>query len=211
MTDMAKSGVPSSIADRLYRLSFQQYRAMVEANILTKYDKIELLEGLMVHKRPKTHGHVIATELTHGVLMDAIPDGWFCSMQNPIAMPESDSEPEPDAKIVRGKIRDYTHRYVEARDVALVVEAADASLPEDQGFKKFLYARASIPFYWIINIPANRLEIYSDPTGPEPSPDYRRRTEFGPEDVIPLILDGREVARIAVGDILPQMPPATDR
>ena len=194
---------PAPIADRLYRLTFAQYRAMVQADILTTNDRIELIEGLMVHKRYKTPAHILATGLTQDTLIKALPVGWYCSMQNPIAMPESNSEPEPDSKVVRGKPRDYTDRYVGPQDVALVVEAADASLPEDQTIKTALYARSSIPFYWIINIPANRLEVYSDPTGPDPSPDYRRRSEHGPDDVIPLILDGQEDARIAVRDLLP--------
>ena len=188
-----------SIADRLYRLSFAQYRAMAEAGILTKYDRVELIEGLMAHKYPKTAEHVMVTNLLHGSLQDSIPPGWYVSMQNPIAIPEYESEPEPDAKIVRGEIRDYTHRYVGPRDVGLAVEAADSSLGDDQTIKKSLYARSLIPFYWIVNILDKRLEIYSDPDGS----NYRMRSDHGPEDVIPLILDGQEVARITVRDLLP--------
>ncbi len=198
-----KPAPPASIADRLYRLTFAQYRAMADADILTTDDRIELLDGLLVHKRRKTPRHVVATGLTQDALYKYLPDGWYCSMQNPIAMEEFQSEPEPDVKVVRGEPRDYTRRFVESRDVPLVIEAADASLPEDQSVKKFLYAGTSIPYYWIINLIANRLEVYSDPTGPDSSPDYRRRADHGPEDNVPLILDGREVARIAVKDLLP--------
>jgi Uma2 family endonuclease len=124
-------------------------------------------------------------------------------MQNPITIAECNSEPEPDAKVVRGTPRDFKGRRVAGSDVALVVEVSDSTLRDDQTTKKALYARAMIPFYWIVNLPSNRLEVYSDPTGPDPSPDYRRRSEHGPDDVIPLILDGQEVARIAVRDLLP--------
>jgi hypothetical protein len=56
--------------------------------------------------------------------------------------------------------------------------------------------------YWIVNVVDGRLEVYDDPTGPDSNPDYRRRTEFGPDSEVPLVLDGREVARIAVRDLL---------
>ena len=40
---------------------------------------------------------------------------------------------------------------------------------------------------------------------PDPSPDYRKRQDLGPEDTATLILDGIEVARIAVRDLLPRI------
>jgi Uma2 family endonuclease len=191
------------VVDRLYRLTVDQYHAMAEAGILGTDDRIELLEGLLVTKMTKRDPHILATELAQGVLIRALPGGWYVSMQNPITIAECDSEPEPDAKVVRGTPRDFKGRRVVGSDVALVVEVSDSTLRDDQTTKKALYARAMIPSYWIVNLPANRLEVYSDPTGPDPSPDYRRRSEHGPDDVVPLILDGQEVARIAVRDLLP--------
>jgi Uma2 family endonuclease len=196
--------IPVSLnVDRLYRLSVDQYHAMAEAGILGTHDRIELIEGLLVNKMTKHDPHILATELTQGVLSRTLPAGWYVSMQNPITIADADSEPEPDAKVVRGVPRDYRGRRVVGTDVALVIEISDSSLRDDQTTKKALYALASIPFYWIINLVANRLEVYSDPTGPDPSPDYRRRSDHGPDDVVPLILDGQEVARISVRDLLP--------
>ena len=66
---------------------------------------------------------------------------------------------------------DYEDRRVGPADVGLVVEVSDSSLRDDQILKKTIYARASIPTYWIVNVPARRVEVYTDPTGPDPSPD----------------------------------------
>jgi Uma2 family endonuclease len=197
------SPAPSTIADRLYRLSVEQYHAMAEAGILGTNDRIELIEGLLVNKMTKKRPHVIVTDLAQYTLIRALPVGWYVSMQNPIAIAEADSEPEPDIQVVRGTTRDHPDHTIVPGDVALVIEVADSSVREDQSTKKTLYALASIKYYWIINLPAKRLEVYSDPTGPDPSPDYRRRSEHGPDDVVPLVLDGQEVARIAVRDLLP--------
>jgi hypothetical protein len=194
---------PSTIVDRLYRLSVDQYHAMAEAGILGTNDRIELIEGLLVNKMTKKRPHVIATDLAQYTLIRALPVGWYVSMQNPIAIAEADSEPEPDIQVVRGTTRDHPDRTIVPTDVALVIEISDSSVRDDQTTKKTLYALASIMYYWIVNLPANRLEVYSDPTGPDPSPDYRRRSEHGPDDIVPLILDGQEVARIAVRDLLP--------
>ena len=191
------------VVDRLYRLTVEQYHAMAEAGILGKQDRIVLLEGLLVTKMTKHQPHILATGLVQDSLTQAIPAGWFVEMQDPITIAGSQSAPEPDAKIVRGSRRDFQGRRVTPADVGLVVEVADSSVHEDQTTMKAIYAAASIPFFWLLNLPANRVEVYSDPTGPDPSPDYRRRSDHGPDDAIPLILDGREVARIAVRDLLP--------
>ncbi len=209
---VAPSMPPPGPVDLLYRLSVEQYHAMADAGILNRSDRVELLEGLLVAKMTKHSPRIVATDLTQTVLMRTLPAGWFASMQNPITIVESNSEPEPDAKVVRGEPRDYLNRRVTPADVALVVEVADSSLHRDQVTKKAVYARAAIPIYWLLNIPAYRLEAYADPTGPDPSPDYRRRVDHGPDDHVPLILDGQEVARIAVRDLLPRnRPPTADR
>lgn len=100
-------------------------------------------------------------------------------------------------------LRDYQDRCWRPEDVPLVVEVSDTSLRDDQGVKKTINARSGIAIYWVVNLVAGRLEVYTDPTGPDPSPDYRRRADLGPGDEVALVLDGHEVARIAVADLLP--------
>ena len=194
---------PAIPGDRLYRLSVEQYHAMGKAGILEESNRVHLIGGLLVHKMTKHSPHVLATGLAQDALTAALPAGWFVSMGDPITIAEAGSEPEPDVKVVRGARREYGDRRITPADVPLVIEVADSSVREDQTTMKALYALAAIPSYWLVNLPANRVEVYSDPTGPDPNPDYRRRSEHGPEDVIPLILDGREMARIAVRDLLP--------
>lgn len=189
-------------ADRLYRLSIGQYHRMAEAGILSGNDRVELLEGLLVTKMTKNPPQIIATELVQLALARAVPDGWFVSMQNPVSLYASDSEPEPDAKVVQGNPRDYLGRKPGPDDVPLVVEVADTSYSDDLE-KRWTYAGSSIPVYWILNLKLRRLEVHSDPVGPASIASYRTIQHYGPEDEVPLRLGGREVARIRVCDILP--------
>ncbi len=198
-----EQAIPTAWGDLLYRLNIGQYHAMAEAGVLGPQDRVELLEGLLVAKMTKNDAHLLATELAQEVFTRALPAGWSLSMQNPITIAETNSEPEPDAKVVRGARRDDTGRRVTSADVAPVVEVADSSVRKDQVGMKAIYAQAAIPFDWLLNIPANRIEVHPDPTGADPSPDDRRRTDHGPDDAVPLTLDGREVARISVRDLLP--------
>jgi Uma2 family endonuclease len=192
-----------SLADRLYRFTLDEYHKLAEAEILGDA-RVELIEGLLVEKMTKKTPHLVVTEYLDEVLHRVVPAGWYVSMQNPITITETGSEPEPDAKVVRGLRSDYEDRRVGSADVGLVVEVSDSSLRADRVLKKFAYASGLIPFYWIVNIPARRIEVYTDPTGPDSAPDYRRREDHASGVEIPLILDGVEVARVAVADLLPR-------
>lgn len=187
----------------LYRLSIRQYEELGNRGVFDGNPDVVLIAGLLVAKMTKHPPHAIANDNLTALLVRALPDGWHVSNQNPVLLPLSDSAPEPDLKVVRGKANDYVLRHPGASDLALIIEVSDRTLRADQSRMKRIYAEAAVSAYWIVNLVARRIEVYTDPTGPDPTPDYRRREDFGPDDSIPLILDGREVTRLAVRDILP--------
>ncbi len=184
-----------------YRLSLAQYRAMADHEILTTDDRIELLEGWLVAKMTKYPRHEISKGLTQDLLTAVKPAGWFIAVEGPTDT--ADSEPEPDLMIVRGTRRDYPEGAPRADNVALVVEVAESSLRRDRSRKKRLYAQAGYPIYWIINLIDNLIEVYTNPTGPIDKPDYLQRQDFGPDNMIPVVIEGQEIGRIAVRDLLP--------
>ncbi len=125
--------------------------------------------------------------------------GWFVNVQQSLAI--EDSEPEPDISLVRGKRLDYNQKHVTPADVALVAEISDSSLQIDRKLKLRLYAQARIPVYWIVNLIDNRLEIYSDPFGDGDAATYRQHTDYQPTDEAPVVIDGQEVARLALSEL----------
>jgi len=185
----------------IWRLSVQQYHAMIQAGILTEDDPVELLEGWLVLKMPKSPSHRMVTRLLGKALERLLPADWYVDTQEPITI--VDSEPEPDVVVVRGDTRQYHDRHPGSQDVALVVEVADTTLRRDRTLKKRLYAQAGIPIYWIVNLPERWFEVYTQPSGPIESPDYGRRQDFGPADWVPVIIENSEVGRIAVQELLP--------
>lgn len=187
--------------DPIWRLSVQQYHAMIHAGILTEDDPVELLEGWLILKMPKRPPHRIATRLLGKALERLLPADWYVDTQEPITT--ADSEPEPDAVVVRGDTRQYLDRHPGPQDVALVVEVADTTLKRDRTLKKRLYAQAGIPVYWIVNLSERWLEVYTQPSAPTEAPDYGRRQDFGPADWVPVIIENSEVGRIAVQELLP--------
>lgn len=161
----------SELPDQLFRMSVGQYDEAAWLGILTKYDPIELIEGLLITKIRKTPLHCVSTNLLRPVLVRLVPEGWYTSSHAPIAT--GDSEPEPDGLLVRGDLRDYPDRHPGPRDVALVVEVADATLSYDRSVKRRMYARAGLTAYWIINLIDHQVEVHTEASGPVDPPELR--------------------------------------
>jgi Uma2 family endonuclease len=174
---------------------------MIQAGILMEGDPVELLEGWLVRRICKNPPHIFVTQTLRDLLPRVVPTGWFVNDQEPVTTDES--EPEPDISVVRGEPRNYRTRRPGPGDSALLIEVSDTSLRQDRTLKKRIYARASVPVYWIVNVIDRWVEVYTDPTGPADDPGYRQRKDHGPDEEMPIILDGREVGRLVVRDLLP--------
>jgi hypothetical protein len=68
--------------------------------------------------------------------------------------------------------------------------------------KTRIYARASIPVYWIVNLVDRRIEVYSQPSGPTDQPAYGSFQIYQPGDNVPIILDGNTVGSVAVSELI---------
>jgi Uma2 family endonuclease len=187
--------------DLIWRLSVEQYHAMIQAGILTDDDPVELLEGWLVVKLPKNPLHRVATHLVRTEIEERLPSGWYTDSQEPITT--ADSEPEPDVVVVRGETRQYLARHPGPEDIALVVEVADTTLQRDRTSKKRTYARAGIPVYWIVNLGDRVIEVYTQPSTSGEQPDYTQKQEYGLSDSVPLVIEEVEVGTIPVQSLLP--------
>jgi hypothetical protein len=183
------------------QFTVDQYHRMLDAGLFASDERFELLEGWIVPKMTHNPPHEVALVLAYRILHGKIPSDWHFRIQSAITTAES--EPEPDLALVRGDARDYTSRHPGPQDVGLVIEVADSSLAQDRSLKGRLYARAGIPILWIINLGDAKVEVYTDPTGPDPAPRYRRQQDHAGDDSVPLILDGQEVGQVDVRALLP--------
>jgi Uma2 family endonuclease len=172
---------------------------MVRLGILSDDDPVELLEGWLVYKMPKNPPHRATTKLTLNGLEAIISGDWYVDTQEPITL--IDSEPEPDVVIVRGNTRNYLDRHPGAEDITLVIEVSDTTLERDRTSKKRLYGRAGIPVYWIINLPEQQIEVYSEPVIEEAT--YQHRQDYALSDKVPVAIAGQIIGHLSVGDLLP--------
>jgi Uma2 family endonuclease len=183
----------------IWKLSVEQYHQMIATGTLNEDDPVELLEGWLVTKMPKYPPHTYATEESAELIRDVLPHGYFVRRQDPITT--TDSEPEPDISIIKGSRQDYKLRHPTLNEIVLVVEVADSTLRRDRTVKQRIYAVASIPVYWLLNLSEKQLEVYTKPSPSEKR--YDEKTIYSLEDFVPLMIEGKEVAQLAVKNLLP--------
>lgn len=183
-----------------HRITVEQYHRMIESGILNEDDPVELLEGYLVTKMPRSPQHDFAIRTLGKRLGRLVPDTF--TLSNQCAATFDDSEPEPDFTIARGDETRYRDRHPGPEDTALVIEVSASSLSHDRTDKARIYARAGIPVYWVVNVVDSVIEVFTQPSGPCDSPAYAKRQEFPVGSSVPLVLDGSEIGTVAVGDVM---------
>jgi len=201
VNDPERTATPAEAPARgfpLHRVTSERYEQMVDRGIFGEDEPVFLWHGRLVEKMTRGPSHTYTLNKLDKRLDRLVPEGWFTEQEGAMAVSD-DSMPEPDLKVIRGSQEDFKQRAPSARDVALVIEVADSSLAVDSGEVLETYAREMIPVYWLVNIPGRRIEVYSSPAGSR----YGDHRNCGPGEGVPVVLDGREIGRIAVDDILP--------
>ena len=185
-----------------YRLTVRQFLKTIDAGVFPKGARVELLGGLLVGKMTKNDPHDFATSELSDALRRIMPPGFFVREEKSVVLGRH-SRPEPDIAVVRGPRSRFRNRAPRVPDLALLVEVADTSYAKDRGAMWRRYAATGVPIYWIVNIPQARVEVYSSPAGRGRAAAYTDAAIYGPDDEVPVPIDGREVGRIAVRDLLP--------
>jgi Uma2 family endonuclease len=205
---MDKTTAPSAVAEvfapppyPVWRLSVSDYHRMIETGILGEDERVELLEGCIVPRMTHKPPHNGTIHIISKRLRKWLPAEWEIRIQSAITTTES--EPEPDLAIVRDQEREHLIRHPGPDDIGLVIEVAESSLSQDRIEEARIYARAGFACYGLVNLIESQVEMFSDPTDPTQQPGYRRCDVFQGVKLVPLILDGAEIAQIPASDLLP--------
>jgi Uma2 family endonuclease len=193
---------PLKMATETQPVSVDQFLTMIDADLFPREARLELLDGRLVEVMTKNPPHNF-TARQIGILLKAIvPQGWLLSEEKSLNLSRY-WRPEPDLAIIRGPNDRYRKSDPTAADVALLIEVADSSYATDRGEKWRAYAAARIPIYWIVNINQSQVEVYCKPIGRGKNASYRQADLFTIEAEVPVVIDGLDVGRIVVREILP--------
>jgi len=160
------------------RLSVDEYHRMIETGILDEDERLELLEGVICAMSPQNDRHAWPIEYLTRLLVRALGDAYRVRAQLPLTLGRS-NEPEPDLAVSRADLRT---RGRHPGTAILVIEVADDSLRKDRTLKAALYARFKVPEYWVVNVEAQVVEVF---TAPRPrSGVYGRVHTVGKRDTL---------------------------
>lgn len=185
--------MPVPLMRRLFTVD--DYYRMAEAGILRHGERVELLEGEIVQMAAIGSRHAGCVNRLTRIFVTGVGPEALVTVQNPVRLSDL-SEPQPDVAVVRPRPDDYMERHPLPDDVLLVVEVADTSVPVDRERKAPLYATAGIPEYWIVDLPAEVVEVYREPEGGH----YRSVTRHGKGERLRLL--ALPELEMGVGEIL---------
>lgn len=208
MTTALVREIAESLDVLLEPLTVEQYHTMLTTGILREGAPIELIDGLLVQKDRRDAGspgmtvgtlHSLAVSKLAYILSILIGgQALHVRPQQPVTLSEVD-QPEPDVAVVHGSFEDYRESHPGPADIALVIEVADSSLTIDRTSKQRLYAVAGIPYYWIVDLKANQVEVYERPSPQQER--YETVARYGIDDVVRFTV-GAQGLELKVRDVL---------
>jgi Uma2 family endonuclease len=113
------------------------------------------------------------------------------------------SLPEPDVAIARGRLEEARPGPPPLEQVALVVEVDHHTARADRVEKFSRYAARGVPVYWLIKAKRREVLVHDTPQGTGDSACYANTRAFTGVEEVPIVIDGKEVGRVAVPDLFP--------
>lgn len=151
-------------APRQSPLTLAMYDRMIAAGVFDPAEPhpLELIGGALHMMSPIGDRHADAVDWLVRWSMQAIDQTQLLvRVQNPLAIPGSESAPQPDIAWVT--LRRYADRRPLPEEVSLVIEVADTSLEFDTTVKAGLYAAAGIADYWVVDLVSRAVIVLRDP------------------------------------------------
>jgi len=172
-----------TIEETVHRISTVEYERMVESGALEDM-RVELLDGLLVDMSPQGEVHARAINAVMRMCAARLD---MLRVQMPLSVAEG-WMPEPDVALAEMDA-DPTRRPSTA---LLVVEVAVSSQAVDRR-KALAYARARVPRYWLVDLPAGVVVAHTEPT----EDGYAVVARLAGDDLLDAGVDGVEVTTVA--------------
>ncbi len=146
------------------KFSVQQYHQMLASGILREDDRVELLRGEIIEMSPIGTKHAACVNRLVNLLVQLLDKRAIIAAQNPVVL-NNNSEPQPDVALVQPRNDFYATAHPQPQDIFLLIEVADSTVMYDREEKIPLYAEANIMEVWLVDINAEMVEVYQQPTG----------------------------------------------
>lgn len=143
-----------------YKWSISQWHDLVDTGVLAG-KPVELLNGEIVEMSPEGEQHTFTNDDVAEMLREKFKGLAKIRESHPVTL--ENSEPEPDIAIVRLPKTIYKEHHPYPEDIYLIIEVSRSTLKIDVETKSKIYARNSIPEYWIIDLVNKKLIVHTQP------------------------------------------------
>ena len=146
-----------------HRFTVDEYHRMGEAGVFHEDDRVELIDGQVVHMTPIGRHHAACVNRLTAAFGAAMAAGQASvGVQNPVVL-ERHAEPQPDLAVLRYRRDGYQAAHPGPADVLLLIEVADSSLDYDRGTKVPLYAGTGISEVWVVDLTGDAVDVFREP------------------------------------------------
>ena len=121
-------------------ISVKTYNRMINTDVLGKYDRVEMLEGWIVTKKPHPPEICCSSNLIQAALRNLVGPPYMVDINPQINTP--DSCPEPMLAIIHGNPCAELDRHPNPDEVETAIEIADMTLAADRHLRKRVYRTA---------------------------------------------------------------------
>jgi len=161
------------VRQRISRLSVEEYHRLDEFNENGR--RTEFIRGLVIEKMSKSPLHRTIGSLLYKLLLAQLPPGYSVWKEEPLTL--SDSEPEPDISVTRGRESDFTTAHPSTAELVVEIAVSSSALDREN---ISLYAEAAVKEYWIVLGLERKVEVYRQPR----ERNYQQRLVFGTDETL---------------------------
>ena len=155
-----------SVEINRHSFTVAEYERMGQVGIFSEDERVELVCGEVIQMSPIGERHAARVDFLTQFITLRLRRSAIVRVQNPVQLDDY-SEPQPDIAVLKPRDDFYNGAHPRPEDVLLVIEVSDSTLEYDRKIKMPLYAGAGIPEAWLVNLPEERIEVYSDPADGE--------------------------------------------
>ncbi len=143
------------------RFSVAELDAMFDANVLSRDERIELVNGeiIQINSQVMLHG-VVKMRILKALLLQ-LPVGYDASDELTVQLNNSTIV---NPEVVVTPTLHPERRYVSSDELLLAIEVADSSLSYDRGPKAILYAQSGVPELWVVDVNSAKTFVYTQPS-----------------------------------------------
>lgn len=142
-----------------YKWTIDRYHQALDAGLFDD-QAIELLRGDLIVMPPEREPHAYYNSEVGDYLRQRLGSRAKIREAHPITLPNQ-SEPIPDLAIVKPLGTVYRDRHPDSDDIFWLVEFSSTTLQKDLTEKRDLYAEAGILEYWVVDLNAKVLTVFT--------------------------------------------------